>query len=271
MGGGAGLIGYTRKRRRGGQSAVAEGVVLEAGGSAEGAVEGVEVEGFSVEERESLDAIMGMLEREAEEARAEEEERRALGDFEALASCAVCTEEGVTDVLPFVEVDVKKIVSRVIERAKELCISKSVNVYSTHCLCDLSSFDGISIYVGTDIWIDHVSLSHCADGLIDAIMGSTGITISNSYFSHHDEVMLLGHSDDYLPDTVMQLKEDDMIEQQKIPDGKKEEISQVVPAWLGCFPIKGDLIEAKVVYDQLCTMVESERWRSEDSCSPVYY
>ncbi|XP_073141083.1 uncharacterized protein [Henckelia pumila] len=32
--------------------------------------------------------------------------------------------------------------------------------------------------------------------------------------------------------------------------------SQVVPAWLGCLPIKGDLIEAKVVHDQLCSMVE---------------
>ncbi|KAL6500045.1 hypothetical protein OROGR_027955 [Orobanche gracilis] len=32
--------------------------------------------------------------------------------------------------------------------------------------------------------------------------------------------------------------------------------AQVVPAWLGCLPIKGDLIEAKVVHDQLCSMVE---------------
>ncbi|GAV78964.1 HEAT domain-containing protein/HEAT_2 domain-containing protein [Cephalotus follicularis] len=31
---------------------------------------------------------------------------------------------------------------------------------------------------------------------------------------------------------------------------------QVVPAWLSCLPIKGDLIEAKVVHDQLCSMVE---------------
>ncbi|KAF6155190.1 hypothetical protein GIB67_019716 [Kingdonia uniflora] len=31
---------------------------------------------------------------------------------------------------------------------------------------------------------------------------------------------------------------------------------QVVPAWLGCLPLKGDLIEAKVVHEQLCTMVE---------------
>jgi hypothetical protein len=32
--------------------------------------------------------------------------------------------------------------------------------------------------------------------------------------------------------------------------------AQVVPAWLSCLPIKGDLIEAKVVHDQLCAMVE---------------
>ncbi|KAL9329415.1 hypothetical protein ACSQ67_004418 [Phaseolus vulgaris] len=32
--------------------------------------------------------------------------------------------------------------------------------------------------------------------------------------------------------------------------------AQVVPAWLNCLPIKGDLIEAKVVHDQLCLMAE---------------
>ncbi|KAK3008354.1 hypothetical protein RJ639_014904 [Escallonia herrerae] len=64
--------------------------------------------------------------------------------------------------------------------------------------------DGISIFGSRNIWIDHCSLSHCTDGLIDAIMGSTAITISNNYFSHHDEVMLLGHSDNYLPDSGMQ-------------------------------------------------------------------
>jgi len=31
---------------------------------------------------------------------------------------------------------------------------------------------------------------------------------------------------------------------------------QVIPAWLSCLPIRGDLIEAKVVHDQLCSMVE---------------
>ncbi|KAJ8753987.1 hypothetical protein K2173_001885 [Erythroxylum novogranatense] len=69
----------------------------------------------------------------------------------------------------------------------------------------LSDGDGISIFGSKDIWIDHCSLSHCKDGLIDAVMGSTGITISNNFFSHHNEVMLLGHSDDYTPDTGMQV------------------------------------------------------------------
>ncbi|GKV40888.1 hypothetical protein SLEP1_g48484 [Rubroshorea leprosula] len=69
----------------------------------------------------------------------------------------------------------------------------------------LSDGDGISLFGAKDIWIDHCSLSHCTDGLIDAIMGSTGITISNNFFSHHNEVMLLGHSDGYLPDSAMQV------------------------------------------------------------------
>ncbi|XP_052476415.1 probable pectate lyase 12 isoform X2 [Gossypium raimondii] len=68
-----------------------------------------------------------------------------------------------------------------------------------------SDGDGISIFGAKDIWIDHCSLSHCKDGLIDAVMGSTGITISNNFFSHHNEVMLLGHSDEYEPDSGMQV------------------------------------------------------------------
>ncbi|XP_073066690.1 probable pectate lyase 12 [Primulina eburnea] len=69
----------------------------------------------------------------------------------------------------------------------------------------MSDGDGISIFGSRDIWIDHCSLSNCKDGLIDAIMGSTSITISNSIFSHHNKVMLLGHNDNYLPDSGMQV------------------------------------------------------------------
>ncbi|KAF5732617.1 hypothetical protein HS088_TW17G00147 [Tripterygium wilfordii] len=62
--------------------------------------------------------------------------------------------------------------------------------------------DGISIFGASHIWVDHNSLSNCADGLIDAIMASTAITVSNNYFTHHNEVMLLGHSDSYTRDKV---------------------------------------------------------------------
>ncbi|XP_010933171.1 probable pectate lyase 8 isoform X1 [Elaeis guineensis] len=65
--------------------------------------------------------------------------------------------------------------------------------------------DGVSIFGSSHIWVDHCSLSNCADGLIDAIMGSTAITISNNYFTHHNKVMLLGHSDSYKRDKAMQV------------------------------------------------------------------
>ncbi|KAF3780143.1 Pectate lyase [Nymphaea thermarum] len=68
-----------------------------------------------------------------------------------------------------------------------------------------SDGDGISIFASNDIWVDHCSLSNCHDGLIDAIHDSTDITISNNYMTHHDKVMLLGHSDAYLPDKAMRV------------------------------------------------------------------
>ncbi|RZR77800.1 hypothetical protein BHM03_00002993 [Ensete ventricosum] len=82
--------------------------------------------------------------------------------------------------------------------------------------------DAVSIFGSSHIWVDHCSLSNCADGLVDAIVGSTAITISNNYFTHHNEVslscilpvdsllalsmqvMLLGHSDSYGRDNIMQ-------------------------------------------------------------------
>ncbi|KAL0911444.1 hypothetical protein M5K25_019586 [Dendrobium thyrsiflorum] len=32
--------------------------------------------------------------------------------------------------------------------------------------------------------------------------------------------------------------------------------AQIIPAWLNCLPVKGDLTEAKIVHEQLCSMVE---------------
>ncbi|KAH7670665.1 Pectate lyase protein [Dioscorea alata] len=68
-----------------------------------------------------------------------------------------------------------------------------------------SDGDGISIFGSSHVWVDHCSLSNCHDGLIDAIHGSTAITISNNYMTHHDKVMLLGHKDSFLADKNMQV------------------------------------------------------------------
>ncbi|KAG1361421.1 Pectate lyase [Cocos nucifera] len=65
--------------------------------------------------------------------------------------------------------------------------------------------DGVSIFGSSHVWVDHCSLSNCADGLVDAVMGSTAITISNNHLTHHNEVMLLGHSDSYERDKDMQV------------------------------------------------------------------
>jgi len=68
-----------------------------------------------------------------------------------------------------------------------------------------SDGDGISIYGSSDIWIDHCSMRNCADGLIDAIEGSTAITISNCHFARHNDVLLFGASDSNQRDSIMQV------------------------------------------------------------------
>ncbi|CAN1266092.1 Probable pectate lyase 3 [Linum perenne] len=68
-----------------------------------------------------------------------------------------------------------------------------------------SDGDGISIFGSTNIWLDHVSMSSCSDGLIDVIMQSTAVTISNSHFTRHNDVMLFGGSDKVPEDKVLQI------------------------------------------------------------------
>jgi len=55
-----------------------------------------------------------------------------------------------------------------------------------------SDGDAISIYGSSNIWIDHLSLSECEDGLVDVIQGSTGITISNCHMTKHNDVSNFG-------------------------------------------------------------------------------
>ena len=68
-----------------------------------------------------------------------------------------------------------------------------------------SDGDGISIFGSSDVWIDHVSMKQCSDGLIDVIWGSTAITISNSHFTDHNEAMLFGANDAHDIDKKMQI------------------------------------------------------------------
>ncbi|XP_019432025.1 PREDICTED: pectate lyase-like [Lupinus angustifolius] len=69
----------------------------------------------------------------------------------------------------------------------------------------MSDGDGISIFGSSNVWIDHVSMRKCQDGLIDVVMGSTAVTISNSHFTDHNEVMLFGASDSFSGDQIMQV------------------------------------------------------------------
>lgn len=66
-------------------------------------------------------------------------------------------------------------------------VRDSVNHFGVRTASD---GDGISLYGATHVWIDHLSMTKCDDGLIDAISGSTAITISNCHFTNHNEVMV---------------------------------------------------------------------------------
>ncbi|KAG0561867.1 hypothetical protein KC19_9G099000 [Ceratodon purpureus] len=59
--------------------------------------------------------------------------------------------------------------------------------------------DAISVFSSKCIWIDHCYFARGKDGLVDVIRGSSMVTISNSFFTQHDKVILLGaHKDDYM-------------------------------------------------------------------------
>ncbi|XP_077247730.1 pectate lyase-like [Tasmannia lanceolata] len=68
-----------------------------------------------------------------------------------------------------------------------------------------SDGDGITVYGSAHVWLDHLSMSRCSDGIIDIIEGSTAVTLSNNHFTHHNDVMLMGASDQNKNDTIMQV------------------------------------------------------------------
>lgn len=68
-----------------------------------------------------------------------------------------------------------------------------------------SDGDGVNVFGSTSVWLDHLSLATCQDGLIDVIAESTGVTISNCHLTNHNDVMLFGSSDSNPKDVIMQI------------------------------------------------------------------
>lgn len=50
--------------------------------------------------------------------------------------------------------------------------------------------DGIRVAGSSHVWIDHCHFSKCHDGLLDVILGSTAVSITNNYFTQHKNVSI---------------------------------------------------------------------------------
>ncbi|WVZ20079.1 hypothetical protein V8G54_007401 [Vigna mungo] len=81
-------------------------------------------------------------------------------------------------------------------------IRDSVTHYGVRATSD---GDGISVFGSTHVWLDHLSMTNCADGLIDVVSASTAVTISNCHFVKHNDVLLFGATDSFSGDKVMQV------------------------------------------------------------------
>ncbi|KAI8541614.1 hypothetical protein RHMOL_Rhmol08G0075700 [Rhododendron molle] len=65
--------------------------------------------------------------------------------------------------------------------------------------------DGVSLFGASNVWVDHLSMHRCADGIVDVIEGSTAITISNCHWTDHDKVLLFGARDNNIQDDSMRI------------------------------------------------------------------
>ncbi|CAI5980688.1 unnamed protein product [Closterium sp. NIES-65] len=65
--------------------------------------------------------------------------------------------------------------------------------------------DVVHIAGTTRVWVDHCQVYKAIRGTVDAVYGSTDITISNSYISNRNLTMLLGAEDDGVYDVDMRV------------------------------------------------------------------
>ncbi|CAJ1975253.1 unnamed protein product [Sphenostylis stenocarpa] len=89
-----------------------------------------------------------------------------------------------------------------IKRRRGGLIRDSMSHYGNR---DISDGDGLSLFGATNVWIDHVSMSNCSDGLIDVVSASTAVTISNCHFVQHNDVLLFGATNTFSGDKIMQV------------------------------------------------------------------
>jgi len=100
--------------------------------------------------------------------------------------------------------------ARIVIRDNGLIADGVNNAIVENLIFDGAQIDAISIVNGgTDIWIDHCSLSNAGDGLIDITRAvpthSTDVTVSWCHFSKHDKVMLIGASPDATDDVNLRV------------------------------------------------------------------
>ncbi|WOH10478.1 hypothetical protein DCAR_0729947 [Daucus carota subsp. sativus] len=117
------------------------------------------------------------------------------------AQVHICSGAGLT--IQFVQnVIVHNLHIHDIKAANGGMIRSSVDHYG---LRSRSDGDGISIFGSSHVWIDHISMFNCQDGLIDVVEASTAVTISNCHFTRHNEALLFGATDSYTEDKIMQI------------------------------------------------------------------
>ena len=85
-------------------------------------------------------------------------------------------------------------------------IDSEQQVIVHNLIFDDSDDDAIEVTEASHhVWIDHLSLSDCYDGLVDVVRQSTDVTISWCHFSDHDKTMLIGASPDQTDDDVIRV------------------------------------------------------------------
>ena len=94
----------------------------------------------------------------------------------------------------------------VVISGRGLAIDGQSNVIVENLIFADGEDDAVHVINGAqNLWIDHCSLSHWSDGLIDITRAATDITISWCRFLHHDKVVLIGADPSESGDAVIRV------------------------------------------------------------------